>query len=62
MAIADIFDGLDKIRDAIRQMIRNEEIPIVKLFGWLLPGRWSGSRSYPDTVMDGSGRPPRVLD
>ena len=36
-AIADIFfDGLDRMRDAIRRMIRNGEIPIVKMFGWLL--------------------------
>ena len=37
-AIADIFfDGLDRMRDAIRRMIRNGEIPIVKMFDWLLP-------------------------
>ena len=36
-AIADIFfDGLDRMRDAIRRMIRNGEIPIVKMFDWLL--------------------------
>jgi predicted ferric reductase len=36
-AIADIFfDGLDRMRDAIRRMIRNGEIPIVKTFDWLL--------------------------
>ena len=36
-AIADIFFyGLDKMRDAIRQMIHNGEIPIVKTFDWLL--------------------------
>ncbi len=36
-AIADIFfGGLDKMRDAIRRMIRNGEIPIVKMFDWLL--------------------------
>ncbi len=37
VVIADIFfDGLDSMRDAIRQMIRNGEIPIVKMFDWLL--------------------------
>ncbi len=36
-AIADIFfDILDSMRDAIRQIIRNGEIPIVKMFDWLL--------------------------
>ena len=36
-AIIDIFfDGLDSMRDAIRRMIRNREIPIVKTFDWLL--------------------------
>ena len=36
-AIADIFfGGLDKMRDAIRRMIRNGGMPIVKMFGWLL--------------------------
>ena len=36
-ATADIFFyGLDKMRDAIRQMIHNGEIPIVKTFDWLL--------------------------
>ena len=36
-AIADIFfDGPDRMRDAIRRMIRNGEIPIVKMFDWLL--------------------------
>ena len=36
-AIADIFfGGLDKMRDAIRRMIRNGEIPIVRMFDWLL--------------------------
>ena len=36
-AVADIFfDGLDRMRDAIRRMIRNGEIPIVKMFDWLL--------------------------
>ena len=36
-AIADIsFDGLDGMRDAIRRMIRNGEMPIVKMFDWLL--------------------------
>ncbi|MYB30763.1 MAG: hypothetical protein F4Y18_07015 [Cenarchaeum sp. SB0663_bin_5] len=36
-AIADIFFyGLDSMRDAIRQVIRNGEIPIVKMFSWLL--------------------------
>ena len=36
-AIANIFfDGLEKMRDAIRRMIRNGEIPIVKMFDWLL--------------------------
>ena len=35
--IADIFfDGLDRMRDAIRRIIRNGEMPIVKMFGWLL--------------------------
>ena len=36
-AIADIFGGLDKMRDAIIRVLRNREIPIVRLFGWLLP-------------------------
>ena len=37
-AIADIFFGdLDKMRDVIRQMTRNGEIPIVKMFDWMLP-------------------------
>ena len=36
-AIADIFFyGLDNMRDAIRQMIHNGEILIVKMFDWLL--------------------------
>ncbi|MCE2509331.1 MAG: hypothetical protein J4G04_08625 [Nitrosopumilaceae archaeon] len=36
-AIADIFFGsLDKMRDAIMVWFRNREIPIVKLFEWLL--------------------------
>ena len=36
-AIADIFfDGLYRMRDAIRWMIRNGEIQIVKTFDWLL--------------------------
>ena len=36
-AVADIFfGGLDGMRDAIRRMIRNGEIPIVKMFDWLL--------------------------
>ena len=30
------FRGLDKMRDAIIHMFRNREIPIVKLFEWLL--------------------------
>ena len=37
-AIADIFfGGLDKMRDMIIRMFHNKEIPIVKLFDWLLP-------------------------
>ena len=37
-ARADIFfGGLDRMRDAIIRMFRNGEIPIVKLFEWLLP-------------------------
>ena len=37
-AIAGIFfDGLDRMRDAIIRMFHNGEIPIVKLFDWLLP-------------------------
>ena len=37
-AIADIFfGGLDKMRDAIIRMLHNKEIPIVRLFDWLLP-------------------------
>lgn len=37
-AIADIFfGGLDKMRDAIIRMLYNKEIPIVRLFDWLLP-------------------------
>lgn len=37
-AIADIFfGGLDKMRDAIIRMLHNREIPIVRLFEWLLP-------------------------
>ena len=35
-AIADIFGGLDKMRDAIIRMLHNKEIPIVRLFEWLL--------------------------
>ena len=36
-ATADIFFyGLDKVRDAIRKMILNGEIPTVKLFDWML--------------------------
>ena len=36
-AIADIFfGGLDKMRDAIIRILHNKEIPIVKLFDWLL--------------------------
>ena len=36
-AIADIFFGsLDKMRDAIMVWFHNREIPIVKLFEWLL--------------------------
>lgn len=36
-ATPDIFfDGLDGMRDAIRWMIRNGEMPMVKMFGWLL--------------------------
>ena len=36
-AVTDIFfDGLDRMRDAIRRMIRNGEMPIVKMFDWLL--------------------------
>lgn len=36
-AIASIFfDGLEKMRNAIRRMIRNGKIPIVKMFDWLL--------------------------
>ena len=36
-AIADIFfDGLDRMRDAIRRMIRNGGMPIVKMLDWLL--------------------------
>lgn len=36
-AIAYIsFDGLDKMRDTTRRMIRNGEIHIVKMFDWLL--------------------------
>lgn len=35
-AVADIFDGLDRMRDAIRRMIRNGEMPIVKMLDWLL--------------------------
>ena len=36
-AIANIFFGSrEKMRDAIRRMIRNGEIPIVKMFDWLL--------------------------
>lgn len=36
-AIADIFfDDLDSMRDAIRRMISNGEIQIVKMFDWLL--------------------------
>ena len=37
-AIADIFfGGLDKMRDMIIRMLHSKEIPIVKLFDWLLP-------------------------
>ena len=37
-AIADIlFGGLDNMQDAIIRMLHNREIPIVKLFDWLLP-------------------------
>ena len=37
-AIADIFFGdPDRMRDAIIRMFHNGEIPIVKLFDWLLP-------------------------
>ena len=37
-AIADtFFGGLDKMRDAIIRMLYNKEIPIVRLFDWLLP-------------------------
>ena len=37
-AIADIFFGdLDKIRDVMRQMTRNREMPIVKMFDWMDP-------------------------
>lgn len=36
-ATADIFfDSLDSMRDSIRRMSRNGEIPIVKIFDWLL--------------------------
>ena len=36
-AIAGIFfGGLDKMRDAIMEWLHNKEIPIVKLFDWLL--------------------------
>ena len=37
-AIADIFfGGLDRMWDAIIRMFHNGEIPIVKMFDWLLP-------------------------
>lgn len=37
VAIADLFyGGLDKMRDAIIRMLRKKEIPIVRLFHWLL--------------------------
>ena len=37
-AIAGIFfGGLDRMRDAIIHMLHNGEMPIVKLFDWLLP-------------------------
>ncbi len=36
-AIADVFFGLDKMRDAIMEWFHNREIAIVKLFEWLLP-------------------------
>ena len=36
-AVANIFfDGLDRMRDATRRMIRNGEMPIVKMFDGLL--------------------------
>lgn len=35
-AIADIFGDLDRMRYTVRQMTRNGEIPIVKMFDWLL--------------------------
>lgn len=36
-AIADtFFDSLDRMRDAARRMIRNGEMPFVKMFDWLL--------------------------
>ena len=36
-AIADIFGGPDKMRDAIICMLHNKEMPTVKPFDWLLP-------------------------
>ena len=36
-AIADTFDGLDRMRNATRRMIRSGKIPIVRMFDWLLP-------------------------
>ena len=45
-AIADIFFGcLDRMRDAIIRMFHNGEIPIVKMFDWLLPPPWLAGRS-----------------
>ena len=31
-----LFGGLDRMRDAIRRMIRNGEMPMVRMFDWLL--------------------------
>lgn len=45
-AIADtFFGGLDKMRDAIIRMLYNKEIPIVRLFDWLLPPEYAPRRS-----------------
>ena len=37
-AVADIFfGGLDELQEAIRRMLANEEIAMVKLYDWLIP-------------------------
>ena len=46
-AIADIFfRGLDKMRDAIMEWLHNKEIPISKLYDWLL-GLWNPESCSP---------------